>query len=434
MARGDLAAAGADPRRRSGRSRTSPRCSATATGRESRSRRTARRRWRRSCSRPSSRRGHGESPPRRPPRWRSCAASGSSRIVLANELVDRSGAALARRRARTAIRRSISSASSTTPSTARRMDAILAERALPPTARRARGGGPRGRPRRVPGRADAAYEVAEAVHAARHLAARRHRGVRGHLRVCRPTRKGWAGSTICWSRFAESLIRIARAGLFERDEVIVTAGGSMYFDRVIAGFGDCPRWAGRCASSCAAAATCRTTTAPTSACPRLAHVAQPGREPQASQRADPVGDGALAPRAGAGDPRRRTARCTCRPGPAGGARVLPRRARDRRARRRGDLPRHGPASVRPRRLGCRRARRETSSRLICRIRARRLTSSASSRWSTSASTFVTVFSPSSERSGCHDRAAWSASVGRSHEPTGEDRPIRPRHRQIARIR
>lgn len=39
----------------------------------------------------------------------------------------------------------------------------------------------------------------------------------------------------------ESLTTIAQLGRFERDEVIVTAGGSLYFDRVIDALRDWPQ-------------------------------------------------------------------------------------------------------------------------------------------------------------------------------------------------
>ncbi len=159
---------------------------------------------------------------------------GIQRIVLANELIDRPAlhwlaAELGRDPAFDFL------CLVDDADTARRMDAILAERApvraLAVLVEVGREGGRAGA--RSP---QTAYEVAEAVHAARHLALAGIEAFEGTY-ASQADEEGLASIDRLLASVRESVSRIAENGLFERDEVIVTAGGSMYFDRVITGLG-----------------------------------------------------------------------------------------------------------------------------------------------------------------------------------------------------
>lgn len=85
----------------------------------------------------------------------------------------------------------------------------------------------------------AAGEVAAAVHAAGHLTLAGVEAFEGVVaRV--PGAEGLERVDALLRVVRESVLEIAARGLFERDEVIVTAGGSMYFDRVIDALRDWP--------------------------------------------------------------------------------------------------------------------------------------------------------------------------------------------------
>ena len=115
---------------------------------------------------------------------------------------------------------------------ARRMDAILAEcapaRRLSVLVEVGRDGGRAG-----VRSSDAAREVAEAVHSARHLELAGVEAFEGTY-ASEANQEGLARIDDLLGSVRETVISLATRGLVERDEVIVTAGGSMYFDRVIA--------------------------------------------------------------------------------------------------------------------------------------------------------------------------------------------------------
>ena len=163
---------------------------------------------------------------------------GVGRIVLANELVER----LALRWVSAELDRDpefeffclVDS-----EDTVRMMDSILAER--PPERPLAvlvevgRSGGRAG-VRDV----DSACEVARAVHDAKHLLLSGVETFEGALTNAVDT----AALEILddlFSSVRESVTTISALGLFERDEVIVSAGGSMYFDLVIAALSQWPQ-------------------------------------------------------------------------------------------------------------------------------------------------------------------------------------------------
>ena len=119
-----------------------------------------------------------------------------------------------------------------------RMDAILAAcapaRPLAVLVEVGRAGG-RGGVRS----SDAACEVARAIHRARHLELAGVEAFEGTY-TADADEQGLARVDALLESVRESVLKISELGLFERDEVIVTAGGSMYFDRVIAMLGDWP--------------------------------------------------------------------------------------------------------------------------------------------------------------------------------------------------
>jgi D-serine dehydratase len=122
--------------------------------------------------------------------------------------------------------------------TARRMDAILAEYApRRPVAVLVEVGAHGGRAGARS--SEAAYDVAWAVHAAEHLELAGVEAFEGTY-AASADEEGLARVDDVLRFARESLIRLAALGLFERDEVIVSAGGSMYFDRVIAMLGEWP--------------------------------------------------------------------------------------------------------------------------------------------------------------------------------------------------
>jgi D-serine dehydratase len=122
--------------------------------------------------------------------------------------------------------------------TVRRMDAILAEsapaRPLAVLVEVGRQGGRAG-----VRSTETAREVAEAVHAAPHLELAGVEAFEGTY-TSDADEEGLTRVDDLLGSVREALIGIAARGLFERGEVIVTAGGSMYFDRVIAALGDWP--------------------------------------------------------------------------------------------------------------------------------------------------------------------------------------------------
>jgi D-serine dehydratase len=92
--------------------------------------------------------------------------------------------------------------------------------------------------------AQAAYDVARAVDAARHLTLAGVEAFEGAY-ASRADDEVFAVLDDLFRSVRESVTGIAGLGLFEGDEVIVTAGGSMYFDRVIAALGEWPEVAQR---------------------------------------------------------------------------------------------------------------------------------------------------------------------------------------------
>jgi D-serine dehydratase len=162
---------------------------------------------------------------------------GVGRIVLANELIERPAlhwvaAELGRDEAFDFL------CLVDDAGTARRMDAILAECApARPLGVLVEVGG-------VGGRAGvrsvrAAIAVAEAVHAASHLQLAGIEAFEGAY-ASQADDEGLARIDGLLASVRESLSEMAAHGLLERGEVIVTAGGSMYFDRVIDGLGSLP--------------------------------------------------------------------------------------------------------------------------------------------------------------------------------------------------
>lgn len=85
----------------------------------------------------------------------------------------------------------------------------------------------------------AACVVARAVHAARHLTLAGVEAFEGSLTAAVDDAALALVDELCRS-LRESVSEIAAMGLFEGDEVIVTAGGSMYFDRVVDALGQWP--------------------------------------------------------------------------------------------------------------------------------------------------------------------------------------------------
>jgi D-serine dehydratase len=163
---------------------------------------------------------------------------GIPRIVLANQLADRAAlrwiAAELTRDSGFSFLCLVDDAG-----TAERMDSILAEAPPPrPLALLLEVGAHGGRAgaRSV----EAALTAAEAVHRARHLTLAGVEAFEGTVA------SGTGGEAIrrvddLLRSVRESVRRILDRGLFEGEEVIVTAGGSMYFDRVIDALGD---WSG----------------------------------------------------------------------------------------------------------------------------------------------------------------------------------------------
>lgn len=86
---------------------------------------------------------------------------------------------------------------------------------------------------------EAACDVARAVHAARHLTLAGAEAFEGVVASAADD-DALARVDALLRSVRDSVARIAALDLFERDEVIVTAGGSMYFDRVIELLGDWP--------------------------------------------------------------------------------------------------------------------------------------------------------------------------------------------------
>ena len=164
---------------------------------------------------------------------------GVDRVILANELVDpvalRWLAGELERHPRFEFLCLVDHAD-----TVRQMDDVLSESGSESTRRMAvlvevgRHGGRAGV--RSSG---AACGVAEAVHAAHHLELAGVEAFEGTY-ASAADKQGLARIDELLRSVRESVIAIAARGLFERDEVIVTAGGSMYFDRVIATLRDWP--------------------------------------------------------------------------------------------------------------------------------------------------------------------------------------------------
>jgi D-serine dehydratase len=156
---------------------------------------------------------------------------GVGRVILANELVDRPAlhwlAGELGREAAFDFLCLVDDAGA-----ARRMDAILADcapaRRLAVLVEVGRHGGRAG-----VRSSDTALEVAEAVHGARHLELAGVEAFEGTY-ASEANEEGLARIDDLLASVREIVIAMATRGLFERDEVIVTAGGSMYFDRVIA--------------------------------------------------------------------------------------------------------------------------------------------------------------------------------------------------------
>ncbi|HEY3775613.1 MAG TPA: alanine racemase [Solirubrobacteraceae bacterium] len=162
---------------------------------------------------------------------------GVERVILANQLVDRPALRwVAGELARDPAFEFFCLADD--PGTVGRMDAVLAEGApgapLKVLVEVGRPGGRAG-----VRSSDAACEVAEAVHAARHLELAGVEAFEGTY-AAQADEQGLARIDELLGSVRESVIAISARGLFERDEVIVTAGGSMYFDRVIALLRDWP--------------------------------------------------------------------------------------------------------------------------------------------------------------------------------------------------
>ena len=163
---------------------------------------------------------------------------GVNRIVLANELTDR------------AALRWVAAELDRDPGfeflclvddaqAARRMDAILAEcaasRPLPVLVEVGSQGG------RAGARStQAACDVARVVRDARHLTLTGIEAFEGVV-ANNADDDALARVDALLRRVRETALQIAELGLFEGDEVIVTAGGSMYFDRVIDALGDWPQ-------------------------------------------------------------------------------------------------------------------------------------------------------------------------------------------------
>lgn len=162
---------------------------------------------------------------------------GVDRVILANELVDRPALRwLAGELARDPGFDFFCLVDD--PGTVGRMDAALAEcgpaRALQVLVEVGGHGGRAG-----VRSSDAACEVAEAVHRARHLELAGVEAFEGTY-ASEADEEGLARIDDLLGSVRESVIAIAARGLFERDEVIVTAGGSMYFDRAIAALREWP--------------------------------------------------------------------------------------------------------------------------------------------------------------------------------------------------
>lgn len=162
---------------------------------------------------------------------------GVDRVILANELIDRPALHwLAGELGREPGFEFLCLADDA--GTVRRMDAVLAEcepeRPLAVLVEVGRPGGRAG-----VRSSEAAREVAESLHGARHLQLAGVEAFEGAY-ASEANEEGLARIDDLLGSVRESVIAIAARGLFERDEVIVTAGGSMYFDRVIAALRDWP--------------------------------------------------------------------------------------------------------------------------------------------------------------------------------------------------
>jgi D-serine dehydratase len=162
---------------------------------------------------------------------------GVDRVILANELIDRPALHwVAGELGREPLFEFLCLADDA--DTVRRMDAILEEcapaRPLAVLVEVGRHGGRAG-----VRSSDAAREVAEAVHGARHLELAGVEAFEGTY-ASDANQEGLTRIDELLGSVRESVISIAGRGLFERDEVIVTAGGSMYFDRVIPALRDWP--------------------------------------------------------------------------------------------------------------------------------------------------------------------------------------------------
>ncbi len=122
--------------------------------------------------------------------------------------------------------------------TVRDMDAILdrlgSRRPLPVLVEVGRNGGRAG-VRSV----DTAVQVAEAAHAAQHLQLAGVEAFEGALTASADAEALQILDEL-FDTVRSSVMQIAARGLFERDELIVTAGGSMYFDLVVAALSDWP--------------------------------------------------------------------------------------------------------------------------------------------------------------------------------------------------